>query len=919
MKNLLCLAVCHLIATMAFNHCRAEDVLVAAKTSASKSDELTTTFREQVEPLLQKHCNECHSGSEPSGNLAFDTLQSNEQIDSPELWLKVIKNLRAGIMPPKDSERLSADSLRQFETWIKDYAFHSSADNPDPGRVTIPRLNRVEYRNVMRDLLGVDFQADSALPPDDVGYGFDNIGDVLSISPMRLEKFIEAAITVVDAVVPKDSIALSSETHYAEDFIDSNGRNADHMSFYQTRTVSRTFKIEEEGDYIINIYCKIDGEPSPRDPQECRIRVSTDGKEFFTEKYGWSDNDWFQNDCKIHWEPGEHTIDISTEPVHPDLKPLRTKMEYRLVSLRVDGPLDRAKWKPPAGYNRFYHRDAPPTDPVERREYAREVLERFSAKAFRRPVSADTLQRLVKVAEDTYSQPDTTFEMGISQAIVAVLASPKFLFKYEVMEPLGEGEAFPKIDEYSLASRLSFALWRSMPDDELFELAANGELRANLKSQVERMLADPKSKGFVEGFSQQWLQTAAILEIPINSESIMLQEMTEAEKKAAEEERAAASRRFGGRPPGANPNAGPPPFGPRPRVDEPAEGPSAQATEGSEQPSRDGRQAAADSSPPSARPAEGAPASGQNGDNQNPQARPGNRPPGFPGGFGRRGRREYDGKSLTPQVRQAMRQEVEEYFAYVMREDRSVLEFLDSNYTFVNADLAKLYGLQDVTGSEMRKVDLPEGNPRGGVLTMGGVLTVTSNPTRTSPVKRGKWVLENILGAPTAPPPPNIPALEDSLTKTGDHKPTQREVLAIHRESPLCASCHERMDPLGLALENFNGFGRYRESEFEQPIEPAGELITGESFDGVVELKAALVENHKPEFYRALTGKLMTYVLGRGVEYYDLPVIDQIAERMMQDNGKFSTMLMGVLESPQMHYRRPTAESDSNVQDLSQN
>ena len=257
-----------------------------------------------------------------------------------------------------------------------------------------------------------------------------------------------------------------------------------------------------------------------------------------------------------------------------------------------------------------------------------------------------------------------------------------------------------------------------------------------------------------------------------------------------------------------------------------------------------------------------------------------------------------------------MKQEVESYFSHIMREDRSVLEFLDSNYTFVNAALAPVYGIPDVTGLEMRKVELPPDNPRGGVLTMGGVLTVTSNPTRTSPVKRGKWILEHILGSPTAPPPPDVPALEDSLDKTTGRKPTQRELLAKHREDALCASCHARMDPLGLAMENFNGFGRFRTMELQQPIDPAGELITGEKFAGAADVKKALVSNHKREFYQTLTSKLLTYVLGRGIEHYDVPTIDAIVDRIEKEDGRFSALLMGVLESAPVQKRRPTPVAD---------
>jgi len=263
-----------------------------------------------------------------------------------------------------------------------------------------------------------------------------------------------------------------------------------------------------------------------------------------------------------------------------------------------------------------------------------------------------------------------------------------------------------------------------------------------------------------------------------------------------------------------------------------------------------------------------------------------------------------------------MKQEVEAYFAYVMRENRSVLDFLQSNYTFVNAALAPVYGIPNITGLEMRKVDLPPNDPRGGVITMGSVLTVTSNPTRTSPVKRGKWILENLLGSPPAPPPPNVPALEETITKAVDRHPTQREALALHRENPLCASCHMRMDPPGLALENFNAFGRFRTTEFAQPIDPATELATGEKVAGVLDLKKALVTQHRQEFYHTLTEKLLTYALGRGIEYYDVDTVDRIVDRLNKDDGHFSTLLMGVIESAPFQQRRPTA-TDGKVQTAS--
>jgi hypothetical protein len=455
------------------------------------------------------------------------------------------------------------------------------------------------------------------------------------------------------------------------------------------------------------------------------------------------------------------------------------------------------------------------------------------------------VDELVEIAEKNYSLPGATFEKGIAQAIVAVLASPRFLFHWEHAEPATGGERFARIDEYTLASRLSYALWSSIPDDELTQLAARGELRKNFHTQIKRMLADPKSRAFSENFANQWLQSRSILDIPINSAVVMASEIAPA---------------------------------------------STSTNAAAEVASTNTVAAAGD--------AQGFGARGPRG------AGAGFGGAGFGGrGFGRRPRVPM-GTELNAEVRGAMKREVDSYFDYIVREDRGVLELLQSNYTFVNDQLAAVYGITNITGSEMRRIELPPGHVRGGVLTMGGVLTVTSNPTRTSPVKRGKWILENILGSPPAPPPPNVPALEDSQSKAEVKAPTQRELLALHRADPKCASCHARMDPLGLAMETFNAFGRVRTNELGRAIDPSGELATGEKFAGVRDLKEALLERHRVEFYRTLTEKLMTYVLGRGVEYYDVPTVDAIAENLDLDNGRFSTLLLGILDSAPFQQRR---------------
>lgn len=613
---------------------------------------------------------------------------------------------------------------------------------------------------------------------------------------------------------------------------------------------------------------KIDGEARPVDPQKARVVWSVNGEPIMKKEYPWADMEYLTDTFTFDWEAGNHVVSVSIEPVFPELKPLRTKMEYRLLWVTLDGPLDPSQWGHPPNYERFFSREKAPEEPAARRQYAREILADFAPKAYRRPVPPETIDELVDLAETTYSVPGITFEKGIAQAMVAVLASPRFLFHVETAEPPASGETHSRIDEYTLASRLSYALWASMPDETLIDLAERGELRNNFRAQVERMLADPKAEAFAANFAGQWLQSRGVLDVQINSEEVMKIEKDPAKAEEEQEPAPPAFRRGlanNGPPPNLGNNDGPP---------GPNRGP--------------GDLAQNDGPPPQF--------------NRPPGARPG---PGF--GFGRfRRPLPPPGTELTPEIREAMKQEAEAYFDYVVREDRSLLELLDSNYTFVNEHLAPVYGITNVVGTEMQRVELAKDSVRGGVLTMGSVLTVTSNPTRTSPVKRGKWVLENILGAPPAPPPPDVPALEDSKVEGELKAPTQRELLALHRADPKCASCHERMDPPGLALESFNAFGRFRETEFGQPIEPFGELSTGESFSGVRDLKRVLVENHRVEFYRTITEKLMTYVLGRGIEYYDVPTVDNIVAELERDNGRFSTLLLGVLESAPFQLRRTT-------------
>jgi hypothetical protein len=747
-------------------------------------------FHQKVEPILKDNCYDCHGDGESRANVAFDTLTNADQIlNNPELWLKVLKNTRAGLMPPpKKHPRLPPEKQQILDQWIEFAAFGVDPKNLDPGRVTVRRLNRAEYRNTIRDLMGFDYDTDTALPADAVGYGFDVIGDVQTMPPMLLEKYLEAARFIVSKSVPTTPRALGVQFAVGKDFLQpGTTNNGDPMSFYVDREVSHKFQARVPGDYRVVISSMVDGIAKP-DPQQCTVSVKSDGNEFFKQKYVWFDCEFYTDERQLHWDKGDHEMTFTLHPLL-DLKQT-TKMDYKILTVQVLGPLDTNDWTHPPGYERFFTRDLPPTDPAERRAYAREVLTTFATKAFRRPPGSDTIDSLVDIAENTYKVSGNTFETGVASAMVAVLASPRFLYRVETAEPVAANQPFANVDEYALASRLSYLLWSSMPDDELFKLAGQGKLRQNLDAQVKRMMADPRSKAFVENFAGQWLQSRDILNADINRTEVMA--------------------------------------------------------------------------------LEGVKTSGE----------------------------------VTAAQRDAMKEEAADCFDYVARGDRSVLELLDSDYTFLNETLAKFYGIPNVTGPEMRKVTLPPGDPRGGVLTMGSVLEVTSNPTRTSPVKRGKWILENILGAPAPPPPPDIPPLEEAVKKIQDHVPTQREALALHRENALCASCHARMDPLGLALENFNALGLWRTNESGNAVDASGQLMSGESFQNVKDLKKILADNHREEFYRTLTEKLLTYALGRGLEYYDAPTVDKIVQRLETGDGHFSALLLGIVESAPFQERR---------------
>lgn len=781
-------------------------------------------FHRQIEPLLIKYCYDCHGDGMSKGQVAFDEFESPAALLARRgLWRNALRNVRAGLMPPDDGGvRPEPQEIERLAQWIKYDVFGIDPANPDPGRITARRLNRVEYRNTIRDLMGIDFNSEAEFPPDDSGNGFDNNGDVLTLSPLLLEKYLAAAETIVERAVPKVAKVVRETVATGRDFWDENGQgNGERLNARQPAKVSRTFTVEQSDRYRLAIELEARGS-FDFDPSHCRLICRVDGEERFVEDIVWHEGKALRHEYELTWAPGPHTVAFEVEPLPPvdssapannsaspvtvprialpketpnanavapavaAPAPVRTRVEVRILSVQVRGPLSPEFWVATQNHDRFFPEGPAPADPAARDRYAANVLRRFATQAFRRPVAETKVRQLVEIARTVYAPGDKTFEEGVARAMMAVLASSRFLFRLDEPHPADAAKTFARIDDYTLASRLSYFLWSTMPDAELFGLAGRGELRGALPAQVKRMLRDAKAQAFVRSFTGQWLQARDVEFVPINARVVL------------------------------GPNA------------------------------------------------------------------PKNR----------EGRIEFDGE-----MRKLMRSETEMYFDHVIREDRSVLELIESDYTFLNSRLAAHYGVPGVEGDPLRLVHLPADSPRGGVLTQGTVLAVTSNPTRTSPVKRGLFILDNILGTPPPPPPPDIPALEEAKDKIAGHEPRLSEMLAVHRADKRCSSCHARMDPLGLAFENFNALGGWRDREAQQPIDPAGQLVTGETFADVRELKHRLVQDRRTDVYRCLTEKLLTYALGRGLEDYDTHTVDQIVEQLEHTGGRMSTLLMGVIES----------------------
>lgn len=767
-------------------------LLLLAVHAVRGADDAAVAAYDEIEPILIEYCYDCHGDGMDKGDFAMDDFETvSDHLKDFDVWYEIWKNVRGNLMPPADKAHPELAQRDKVLAFIEDKVFRIDRENPDPGRVTIRRLNREEYRYTVKDLLKIDFDVDDILPADDTGYGFDTIGDVLSISPLLMEKYFEAAREVVAEAVPTGGPEIVEWWLNKKDFRDERSKDwsVEWMPFEHARRMVGKPWISFDGEYEIRVDFRIRGSDEASS-HSATLKVGVGDKELSSRKVGWDNSRNIVLKTKAKLKKGnEQTLWIATETGEPPQEG-ENKLAVVVDNIRIRGPLDGSQKDYPWHVRHLFSEGPPSDDENARDPYRETILRRFATQAFRRPVDDATVERLVAIARSVDKQEGKRFEDGIAQAITAILVSPRFLLRAEIQpEPDNPDKVVP-IDEYALASRLSYFLWSSLPDEELMTLAGEGKLRASLRQQVDRMLADEKSDRFIRNFVGQWLMARDVQTIHIDERRVLnIRDLGEA-------------------------------------------------------------------------------------------------------------RRSFSGR-----VRESMRLESEEFFAHILRENRPAAELLTAKYTFLNEPLAEWYGIDGVKGNEMRRVDLPDDARRGGILTQGTFLVVTSNPTRTSPVKRGLFVLENFLATPAPPAVPDVPPLEEAAKGANKNLPL-RDLLALHSEQKLCASCHARMDPIGLALENYNPAGLWRGDYEGQPIDASGKLMTGETFGNAFELSHVLASARKDDFHRAIAEKMLTYAAGRGIEYFDAPTIERIVKQAAKEGGSLRHILYGVVESAPFQKRR---------------
>jgi len=791
--------------------------------------------REEVvaghEQTVARYCTSCHDDIERTADLSLESLPFDAVAAHPAEWEKVVRKLRAGMMPPVGEPRPTAEARVELASWLESELDAAAAANPNPGRTEpFHRLNRAEYRNAIRDLLHLDVEVAELLPADEASYGFDNIAGVLKLSPTLLERYLAAADKVSRLAVGTPSQFVNIDWFRVPDDR-SQEKRLPGLPFGTRGGTLIDYHFPADAEYEIAVELARDlNEGMPLYAEEQTLEIAVDGERlalftlpavplmapqaanndpnapaisqivqrFQLDREGRAarnraDADWR---VRVPVSAGQHTVTATflartaalDEPARlPFERPYpagvnipETRTGSYLRAVEISGPYEATGAGETASRERIFScRPEAGAEAAEGEACANEILSTLARRAYRRPVAADDVAPLLEFYRDG---AEHGFDLGIQLALKRLLVSPEFLFRVE-QDPAGAspGSVYA-VPDLTLASRLSFFLWSSIPDDELLESAERGELRDPnvLTRQVQRMLADRRATAFVENFAGQWLYLRNLdAVVPVQSV--------------------------------------------------------------------------------------------------------------FP--------------DFDDTLRQGLKRETELFFGSIVQEDRSALDLLRADYTFVNERVARLYGLPNVKGNHFRRVTLPADSPRRGLLGHGSILTVTSYPDRTSPVVRGKWILENLLGVPPPPPPADVPELEE--TSDGGGTLSIRERLAAHRANPSCASCHALMDPLGFALENFNAVGVWRTiDDTGGPIDASGTLPDGEEFSGPEELRAILVEQREA-FARGVTAKLLTYALGRGLERYDTKTVRAIAGRLPAQDYRFSALVLEIVNSLPFQARRP--------------
>ncbi len=746
--------------------------------------------------LVKQYCAGCHSAKTRAGNLALEGLDLAKIGDDAATWEKVLRKVGAKQMPPLNVPHPDAAAQQQFLTYLETELDRAAATHPNPGRATIHRLNRAEYSNAVRDLFSLDVRAGNTLPLDDTGYGFDNIGDVLSLSPVLLERYLTAS-----RMVSRLAVADTDLKPEINSFDLGRGRGArneavsEDLPFGSGLGLSFTYTFPVDADYTFKVRLPAPapgfGETAAPVGQVLELKVPVKagvrhvGISFMRSNAVPETLPVFGNGRGGGGAGVGRGGAPGASMAHLDLRVDGARLKMwdvpegpngpRFNDLSIGGPYD-VKQQSESASRKIIFGVCRPGGPKEEDVCARKTLTALARRAYRRPVTDSDIKPLMTFYAS--GRKEKSYEYGIETALRAMLVAPDFLFRVE-RDPASSAAASHRVNDFELASRLSFFLWSSIPDEELLSLADQGKLRDQkmVESQIARMLDDPKSKAFVSNFSGQWLFLRNLDQVK-----------------------------------------------PDPDV--------------------------------------------------------------FP---------QFDAS-----LKKSFQQETELFFNSILREERPVSEFLDAKYTFMNQRLAEFYGVKGVFGPQFRRVELTDPR-RGGLLGQGSILTVTSYPNRTSVVQRGKWILENLLGTPPPAPPPNVPPL-DTHGKEG--KLTMRQAMEAHRANPVCASCHSKMDPLGFALENYDGIGQWRDTDGGADIDPSGTLPNGASFKGGAGLRQALLNNHREEFVSTFTEKLMIYALGRGLEPYDRPVMRSIMREAARHNTTIPALINAIIQSPQFQMRR---------------